>query len=76
MQLLPVTCAFSVESIVTSEFNVCAFVLNKPPTLKFPLFSSAGVIEPLVDSKKYTKILFVPLEGAAVKVSVDPSGTV
>ena len=63
-------------SIVTLESNVCAFVLNKPPTLKLPLFSEAGVIVPPDSSRKYTKILFVPLEGAAVKVRVVPSGTV
>ena len=70
------TFAFSVASIVMFAPNDCALVLNSPPPLKLPLFSAAGVMLPPANSRKYTKILFVPLEGAALKVRVDPSGIV
>ena len=43
----PVTCAFSVASMVTSEVKLCALVLKIPPDLKLPLFSSAGVTVPV-----------------------------
>ena len=73
---VPVTCAFSVASIVMFVSKACALVLNIPPFLKLPLNSLVGVIVPAANSRKYTKILFVPLEGAAENVNVEPSGTV
>ena len=73
----PVTCAFSVASIVTSEVKLCAFVLKIPPDLKLPLFSAAGVIVQKVLPKNITNILLPELLlGAAVNVKVVPSGTV
>ena len=73
----PVTCAFSVASMVTSDVKLCAFVLNIPPDLKLPLFSAAGVTVAPPTSRKYTKILLPELEeGAALNVYVCPSGTV
>ena len=68
--------AFSVASIVTLVETFWEFVLNKPPSLKLPLFSVAGVTEPAFGSRKYTNILLVPVEGASEKVNVEPSGTV
>ena len=53
----PVTCAFSVANIVVSAVKFCAFVLNKPPALKLPLFSAAGVTVPVCGARKFTKIL-------------------
>ena len=64
--IVPVTCAFSVANIVVSIVKFCELVLNIPPVLKLPLFSAAGVTLPADKSRKYTKILLVPLEGAAV----------
>jgi hypothetical protein len=72
-----VTVAFSVASIDRLVVRDCAFNLNIPPFLKLPLFSAAGATEAPPTSRKYTKILLPELEeGAALKVSVDPSGTV
>ena len=48
---------------------------EQPPPLKLPLLAAGGVIEPAVRSRKFTKMLLVLPEGAAVKVSVVPSGT-
>ena len=58
---VPVTCAFSVANIVVLAVKFCAFVLNKPPALKLPLFSAAGVTVPICGAKKFTKIFAVPL---------------
>ena len=43
---VPVTCAFSVASIVMFVSKACALVLNIPPFLKLPLNSAVGVIVP------------------------------
>jgi len=67
---VPVTCAFSVASIVVLAVKFCALVLNKPPPLKLPLNSAVGVIVPADNSRKYTKILPVPLVGSALNVNV------
>ena len=48
---VPVTCAFSVASIVVLAVRFCAFVLNKPPALKLPLFSAAGVTVPVCGAR-------------------------
>ena len=72
----PVTCAFVVAVIVISSSKVCALVLNNPPLKKLPLNSSAGVTFPPARSRKFTNMFAVPVEGAAEKVKVEPSGTV
>ena len=61
----PVTCAFSVASIVVLIVRLAALVLNNPPPLKLPLNSAAGVMLPPAKSRKYTNMFAVPLEGSA-----------
>ena len=63
-------------NIVVLAVKFCALVLNKPPALKLPLFSAAGVTVPVCGAKKFTKIFAVPELGAAVNVKVVPSGMV
>jgi len=61
--------SFNLSSLTDSATGryVCNFTNN---------MASTKYIVPAANSRKYTKILFVPLEGAAENVNVEPSGTV
>ena len=71
----PVTFAFSVERIVMSSVRFCAGT-EQATTLEVAFVTGRNSHRPTSKVKKFTKILFVPEEGAAVKVRVVPSGTV